>query len=99
MVCKFFVADGVDAGFEIGDAEETPFGVDDGLDEVFFEGADGLVVFDEDGAEFLVGFEVFIGEEDGLAGEGGFYRIVAGGGFGRFRFWGRWNVGRSCGWR
>ena len=29
-------AEGVEAGFEGGDAEETPFGINDRLDEVFF---------------------------------------------------------------
>jgi hypothetical protein len=34
-------ADGVDAGFERGDAKETPIGVGDGLDEIVFVVAAG----------------------------------------------------------
>ena len=68
LVGEFGVADGVDAGFEGWNAEEAPLGANDGLYEVFFEGAHGLVVFDEDCGEFLVGFDVVVGEKDGQAG-------------------------------
>ena len=33
---EFGAAEGVEARFEGGDAEESPFGVGNGLDEVFF---------------------------------------------------------------
>ena len=36
LIGEFEAADGVDAGFERGDAEQAPFGIGDRLDERFF---------------------------------------------------------------
>ena len=73
---EFTTTDGEDAGFESGNAAEAPLGVDERLDErLFFEG-DGLVVSDEDLAEFFVFGDVVSRQKNGLAGEGGFDGIM-----------------------
>ena len=55
---EFAFADGVDAGFKFGDAEETPFGVGDHLDESALFVVDGSVfgevAFDVSGVEGCV---------------------------------------------
>src|SRR6266446_1196095 len=54
---------------ERGNTVEPPLGVGEGLDELLFEGADGLVVFEVSVGEVLVGDEILGGQDDGLAGE------------------------------
>jgi len=62
-------ADGEQIGFDRGDAVESPGGVGEGLDEVSFGGAFGLV-FGREGAEVsFVGFVILGGHDDDLAGE------------------------------
>ena len=73
---KVAAADGVDAGFERGDAEEPPFRFGDGLREGLFVVGYGLVFGEEAGYVLDIDFAVVGGEEDGAAGESGFYGVV-----------------------
>ena len=56
-------------GLERRDAVELPGGVGEGLDELGFGGAFGLVFVEERSAVALVGGEIFGGQDDGVAGE------------------------------
>ena len=58
---EFVTAEGVEAGFESGDAEETPFGVGDGLGEVFFDVVGGVEFLVDESDEGLVGGDVVSG--------------------------------------
>jgi len=55
---EFVTAEGVEAGFEGGDAEEAPFGIGDGLREVLFDVVGGGEFFVDEGDEGLVGGDV-----------------------------------------
>ena len=69
-----------ETGFERAEAGETPGGHRDLLDQLGFEGADGLKVIEE-GAEGLVeGVPVLAGDNGLLGGEAMFERVEAGGG-------------------
>ena len=68
-VLVFGESEGKEVGFEGGDAVESPGGVGDFMDELFFEGAFGLEVVEEFLSVELVGGEVVGGEDDGVAGE------------------------------
>jgi hypothetical protein len=69
-------AEGVDAGFERGDAEQSPIGRGEGMDEGFFGVGSGLEVSEEAGDVALEGGAVVGWEEDGAAGETGFDGVV-----------------------
>jgi hypothetical protein len=80
-------AQGEEIVFECGDAVDAPGGVGEGLDEMGFDGAAGVVFVAEGVAVGAVGVEVFAGEDDDLAGESvpeGVERraLLSGGGFG-----------------
>ena len=86
-------AEGEEVGFHGSDAVEAPGSVGDGLSEVGFGGALGLVLEVEGLGVLLVGGEVVGGQDDDLAGEavaegvhGG--TLFAGGGFGAGGFGG-----------
>ena len=65
---QFDAAFGVDGGFEVEDAVETPGGIVDGLDEAaFFEG-DGFELEDVGVEAGLIGVGVIGIEQDGVAG-------------------------------
>jgi hypothetical protein len=73
--------------FERRDAVDAPGGVGEGLHQVGFAGAAGVVFVAEGVAVGAVGVEVFAGEDDDLAGESvaeGVERgaLLASGGFG-----------------
>ena len=65
-------------GLERGDAVEAPGGVGEGLDEVFFEGADGQEFIDEAAAVELVGGGVLGGQDGGVAEEAVAERVEGG---------------------
>ena len=69
---EFFAAESVEAGFERSDAEETPFGVADGLERAFFVVVGGGVFTDDAGDVLFVDGDVVSWEEDGAAGQTGF---------------------------
>jgi len=73
---EFVAADGIETRFESGDAEETPFGVGNGLDEVLFFVGFGLELAVDLGDEFFVSSYVVGWQDDGAAGEPGFQSIV-----------------------
>jgi hypothetical protein len=68
-------------GFDAAEAAETPFGVDEDIDEGALFGGDGLealkVLVDEV-VEVLV---VFVEDDEGVGVDAGFEGILAGGGF------------------
>ncbi len=55
---EFGAAEGVKAGFEGGNAEETPFGIGDCLDEVFFVVVGGGEFLVDERNEGLIGGDV-----------------------------------------
>jgi hypothetical protein len=55
---EFVPAESVEAGFERGDAEKTPFGIGDGLGEVLFDIVGGCEFSIDEGDEGLVGGDV-----------------------------------------
>jgi hypothetical protein len=71
LVCKlsgeFAAADGVDAGFERGDAEEAPFSVADGLDKRLFRVGGGLILGEVAVEMLLVDGGIVGGEKNGSA--------------------------------
>jgi hypothetical protein len=73
---KFTATDGIDGGFESGNAAETPFGIDEGLDEDFFVIRGRAVKSNQRLRKFFVGGNVVGGEQDGLPSESGFRRVV-----------------------
>ena len=79
-------AESVEAGFEGGDAEETPFGIRDALREVLFDVVGGGEFLVDEGDEGLIGGDVVSGQDDGAAGETGFEGVVGGDEFALFRF-------------
>ena len=81
---------------ERGNTVESPLGVGEGLDELFFDDVDGFVVVDERAGEGLVSGEILGWEDDGLAGQAVTGRRSGMSAFCRLRFWGRWNGPR---WR
>ena len=78
---EFEAADGVDAHFERGNAEETPFGVGERLDEFALVVADGRVVFDELSNVSFIEDGIVAGEQNGPAGEPGLDGVQGGFGF------------------
>lgn len=70
---------------------QPPGGVDDVLDEMALEFGGGVEFFVALGAAGLVGFEVFPGEDDGLAGEAVVENVEAGTGFALRASAGRWS--------
>jgi hypothetical protein len=80
---EFTMADSIDAGFERRDAEETPLGIGDALDESFFVvGIDGGLVLAEVAVEvLLIEGGVIIGEQNRTAGKTGFDSVEGGFGF------------------
>ena len=62
---QFDAAERVYASFESRDAEETPFGVGDGLDEEFFFVVFGLELLFDESDEVLVGGNIVRWQEDG----------------------------------
>ena len=80
-VCEFALAEEVDAGFERGDAEDAPFGIEDGLDELLFLLGGGGVLVEEAVAVLFIERGVFGSEENGAASESGFDGVEAGDGF------------------
>ena len=78
---EFELTDGADAGFEAWDAKEAPFGIGDGLDEIFFFVGGGLVFLFVTRDVIGVGGDVVGGKEDGLAGETGSDGVMGGFGF------------------
>ena len=71
-VGEFEQAEGVDAGFERGDAEDAPFGVGNHLHERVFLVGGGGFLFEVAVEMGLVSDGIVCWEEDGLAGESGF---------------------------
>jgi len=55
---ELVTAEGVEAGFESGDTEQTPFGIGDGLDEVLFDVVGRGEFFVDEGDEGLIGGDV-----------------------------------------
>ena len=72
LVCEFEAADGVDAEFEGRDAEQTPLGVGEGLDEIALLVAGGLMAREEGGDVSFVERGIVTGKQDSTAGETGF---------------------------
>jgi len=64
---EFHTAEGVEAGFESGDAQEAPFGIGDGLGEVFLTVAGGAEFPIDERDEGLVGRDVIRWQEDRAA--------------------------------
>src|ERR1700732_2911581 len=62
-------AEGDQITLQRGYTVESPRGVGEELDEVFFEGADGLVVVEESASYVLIGNQVLGGQDDCLAGQ------------------------------
>ncbi len=80
-VGEFELAHGPDAGFERGDAEKTPIGVRDGLDEsAFLVGGRGELGVDAVNV-LLVDDGVIGGQEDGATGKTRFDGVQRGGSF------------------
>ena len=63
------MADGEHVGFDGASAVHAPVVFGDGLGELDFEGAFGREAFDDGGAEFVVGFAIFVGHQVYLAGK------------------------------
>jgi hypothetical protein len=74
-VSEFTATEGVEAGFERGDAQETPFGIGNELDEGVFLIGGGGETGEMAGDMFAVGLGVVGGEKDGAASEAGFHSI------------------------
>ncbi len=55
---EFVTAESVKAGFECGDAEETPFGIGDSLGEVLFDIVGGSEFSINKGDEALIGGDI-----------------------------------------
>jgi len=66
---KARATEGEEIVLKSGDAVEAPCSVGEGLDEVGFGGAVGVVFVGEGLHVALVGFEILTGEDDDLAGE------------------------------
>ena len=98
-VCEFLLAEDVDGGFEWGDAEDAPFGIENGLNKLLFLIGGGGVLVEEAVAVLFVEGSVFGGEEDGAAGESGFDGVEAGDRLCQRAWWGRNSFGRWHGWR
>jgi hypothetical protein len=77
-----FDAEGKDIVFDGFDAVETPAGVGDLAGELDFAAAFGVEGFEEFGVVGVIGGAVFVGEEDGLAGEAVAEAVEADSGFG-----------------
>ena len=58
---EFVTTEGIEAGFESGDAEQTPFGIGDGLDEVLFDVVSRVEFSVDEGDEGLIGGDVVSG--------------------------------------
>ena len=69
-------AEGVEAGFEDGDTQETPFGIGDGLGEMLLNVVGGGEFGVDHGDDGLVGGDVVGGQEDGAAGSPGFHGVM-----------------------
>ena len=69
---EFKAAEGVDAGFERGDAQQAPFGIGERLDERALRIGGGLPLSFAAGNVSGVGGGVLRWQEDGAAGEAGF---------------------------
>src|SRR5580658_7334361 len=80
------VADGEQVGFDGAAAVHAPVVLGDGLGELDFKGSFGSEAFDNGGAEFVVGFAVFVGHEGYLAGEAVAEGVLAHDFFGFFGF-------------
>jgi len=95
---EFYAAEGVDAGFERGDAQQAPFGVGDGLYEGAFVVGGGLVRGDETIHVGLIGGEVIRRQQDGAASETGFEGVQGRirFAFGRAQACGEFGVGAVC---
>ena len=77
---EFAQSEAQDGSFEWGDAQETPFGVDDGLDESVFVVSSGSVFGEVTVNVLLVSEGVVSGKKNGLAGESGFDGVMGGDG-------------------
>ena len=84
---EFVATEGVEAGFESGDAEKTPFGVGNGLGEMFFDVVGGLEFLVDERDEGLVGGDIVVWQQDGAAGEASFEGVVRGLGLAGFALW------------
>ena len=75
----------VDAGLERRDAEQTPLGIGDGLEERALGIGGGFPLRFEAREMGLIGFDIVAGQEDGAPGQACFQCVQRGNGAARFR--------------